>query len=321
MTERRGKWLFWWRSGAIVAVLASVLLAGVIVTSTGETVVAQQSQPAPRRGKQVPVAPLPQVTPTPPKAGDPRAPEPRTTTDSDENVQADVSTRTVAVTSSFTGTEIVVFGAIDNSRQPSPEAGIYDVVIIIEGAPGRITVRKKGRVGGIWLNREAQVFESVPSYYAIASTRPLDEVAPEATLIGYELGFDHVRMVPVGRTRLPPADMRAFREAVVRIKKEQGLYVSQTLGGVGFVGKSLFRANIELPATVSVGPFDTRVYLFRGERLISQYNVRINLEREGLERFLHDSAFDYPFLYGLATVLLALASGLIASALFSKSAH
>ena len=80
-------------------------------------------------------------------------------------------------------------------------------------------------------------------------------------------------------------------------------------------------ASIALPATVSVGPFETRVYLFRGERLISQYNVRINLEREGLERFLHDSAFSYPFFYGLATVLLALASGLLASVLFSKAAH
>ena len=299
-----------------MAAIACVLMAAGIVA----VAVAQQT-PAQRRGKQVPVAPLPQATPTPHKAGEPRTPEPRTTSEVDENVQADVSTRTVAVTSSFTGTEIVVFGAIDNSRQSSPEAGLYDVVIVIEGVASNITVRKKGRVGGIWLNTEQQVFDSVPSYYAIASTRPLDEVAPEAILIGYEIGFDHVRMVPAGtKTRLPPAELKAFREAVVRLKLKDGLYVSEP-HGVAFIGRSLFRSSISLPATVSVGPFDTRVYLFRGDRLISQYNVRINLEREGLERFLHDSAFEHPFLYGLATVLLALASGLIASALFSKSAH
>lgn len=316
MKSRRGASEAWRSRRALAAALACVLMAaGLAVVA-----VAQQT-PAQRRGKQVPVAPLPQATPTPPKAGEPRAPELRAAPEGDENVQADVSTRNVAVTSSFTGTEIVVFGAIDNSRQSSPEAGLYDVVIVIEGVASNITVRKKGRVGGIWLNTESQEFESVPSYYAIASTRPLDEVAPEAILIGYEIGFDHVRMVPGGsKTRLPPAEMKAFREAVIRLKQKDGLYVSEP-HGVAFIGRSLFRSSISLPATVSVGPFDTRVYLFRGDRLISQYNVRINLEREGLERFLHDSAFEYPFFYGLATVLLALASGLIASALFSKSAH
>jgi uncharacterized protein (TIGR02186 family) len=216
----------------------------------------------------------------------------------------------------------VVFGAIDNSRQPSPESGFYDVVVVVEGVPSKVTVRKKARVGGIWLNRDAAEFERVPSYYAIASTRPLDELASEATLIGYEIGFDHVRMDPVdrGRGRLPPAVLAEFRRAVVRLKEKEGLYTAEP-HGVTFIGRSLFRSTISLPATVNVGPFDTRVYLFKQERLVSQYNVRLNLEREGLERFLHDFAFKHSFWYGIATVLIALASGLAASAVFSRSSH
>lgn len=295
--------------GRILAALVMLVLAGMFAAAG----YAQQT----KRGRNVPVTPPASTAPPAAKATEPAGP-PRPPTEPEESVQADVSTRNVAVTSSFTGTEIIVFGAVDNSRQPSPEAGIYDVVVVIEGVPSRVTVRKKGRVGGIWVNRESQVFDSVPSYYAIASTRPLDEVAPEAVLIGYEIGFDHVRMVPpTNLPRLPPTEMKDFRESVVRLKQKEGLYVSEN-HGVVFIGKSLFRASISLPATVSVGPFDTRVYLFRGDRLISQYNVRINLEREGLELFLHDSAFTYPFLYGLATVLLALVSGLAASAIFSR---
>jgi uncharacterized protein (TIGR02186 family) len=303
----------WWSArSALCSAIAAVVFASLFAAAG----YAQQT----KRGRNVPVTPPAVVAPPAAKPGDATT-QVRVPTEPEETVQADVSTRNVAVTSSFTGTEIVVFGAVDNSRQPSPEAGVYDVVVVIEGVPSRVTVRKKGRVGGIWLNTDSQVFDSVPSYYAIASTRPLDELAPEAVLIGYEIGFDHVRMVPAAnRARLPPAELKAFRESVIRLKQKDGLYVSES-HGVAFIGRSLFRASISLPATVSVGPFDTRVYLFRGDRLISQYNVRINLEREGLERFLHDSAFSYPFLYGLATVLLALASGLVASALFSKAAH
>jgi uncharacterized protein (TIGR02186 family) len=295
----------------VLALALAVLVVGPQLDGPGFDASAQQ----PRRGRQVPVPPQAKPPDAVPKVVDGKPAEP------EESVQADVSTRNVAVTSSFTGTEIVVFGAVDNSRQASPEAGLYDVVIVIEGVPSTVTVRKKDRVGGIWLNANSAKFTGVPSYYAIASTRPLDEVAPEATLIGYEIGFNQVRMDPeTTQPRLPAAEIKAFREAVVRLKLKDGLYVSEA-HGVAFIGKSLFRASIALPATVSVGPFDTRVYLFRGERLISQYNVRINLEREGLERVLHDFAFNKPFLYGLATVALALMAGMVASAIFSKSSH
>ena len=300
--------------GRLALTAAVLTLSGVFDESVAQR---RQSTPIspvePRRGRQVPV--------TPPVATKELKPA-----ELPESVQADVSTRTVSVTSSFTGTEIVVFGAVDNSRQPGPESGYYDVVVVIEGAPGKIDVRKKSRLGGIWMNTRDASYDNVPSYYAIWSTRPLEEIASEATMIGYEIGFDHVRMTPVGGTegltgsssRLPAADAGEFRNALVRLKKNSGLYVQESFG-VAFIGRSLFRANISLPANVTVGPFDTRVYLFRNEKLLSQYNVRLNLEREGIERHLHDFAFSWPLSYGLATVLIALTAGLAAAAMFGKS--
>ena len=271
----------------------------------------------PRRGRQVPV---PSGTQVPAKGDEVRAPELPP-----ETVQADVSTRNVAVTSSFTGTEIVVFGAVDNSRQPGAESGVYDIVVVIEGTPSRIAVRKKSQHGGIWFNTRNASFEKVPNYYAIWSTRPLDEIASEATMIGYEIGFDHVRMTPAGGTeaqgsssRLPAADAGEFRTALVRLKTKQGLYVKNDFG-VSFIGRSLFRANITLPANVTLGPFETRVYLFRSEKLLSQYDVRLNLEREGVERHVHDFAVNWPLIYGFATVLLAVGMGLLAATLNGKS--
>jgi uncharacterized protein (TIGR02186 family) len=239
-----------------------------------------------------------------------------------EAVQADVSARNVAVTSSFNGIEIVIFGAVDNSQQPSAESGFYDVLIVVEGVPGRIVVRRKNNVAGLWLNTSSATFDLVPSYYAVASTRPIDEITTEEFRASHGVGFQHLRFTPsFGQSQaLSTEDLKAFREAIVRLKEKQGLYVQNNFR-VAFIGRSLFRATIELPANVTVGPFDTRVYLFREEKLLSQYSVRLNLEREGLERHLHRFAFGYPTLYGLSTVALAVAAGLIASAVFRKNAH
>lgn len=201
-------------------------------------------------------------------------------------------------------------------------------MVVIEGGASRIATRQKSRVGGIWLNTRSATFDDVPSYYAISSTRPLEDIASDATLIGYEIGFDHIRMTPIGadgRTvsgaaRLPAAEMQNFRNAVVRLKKGEGLYVEEQYG-VAFIGRSLFRATIALPANVPVGPFETRVYLFRQEQLLSQYNLRLTLEREGLERIMHEFAFKKPLAYGILTVLLAVMAGLAASAVFHKGSH
>ena len=239
-----------------------------------------------------------------------------------EAVQADVSARNVAVTSSFNGIEIVIFGAVDNSQQPSAESGYYDVMIVVEGVPGRIVVRRKNNVAGLWLNTSSATFDVVPSYYAIASTRPIDEITTEDFRASHGVGFQHLRFMPAfGQTQaLSTEDLKEFRQAIVRLKQKQGLYIQDNFR-VAFIGKSLFRATIELPANVTVGPFETRVYLLREEKLLSQYTVRLNLEREGLERYLHRFAFGYPTLYGLMTVAIALAAGLIASTVFRKAAH
>jgi uncharacterized protein (TIGR02186 family) len=239
-----------------------------------------------------------------------------------EAVQADVSARTVAVTSSFNGIEIVIFGAVDNSQQPSAESGYYDVMIVVEGVPGRIIVRRKNNVAGLWLNTGAATFDLVPSYYAIASTRPIDEIASEEFRASHGVGFQHLRFTPAfGQTQaLSTEDLAEYRKAIIRLKEKQHLYIQDNFS-VAFIGRSLFRATIMLPANVTVGPFETRVYLFREEKLLSQYSVRLNLEREGLERHLHAFAFGYPMLYGLMTVAFAVAAGLIASAVFRRGAH
>jgi uncharacterized protein (TIGR02186 family) len=241
-----------------------------------------------------------------------------------EKVEADVSTRSVPIKLGFTGTEIIVFGSVDNSRQTSAEAGYYDVVITLEGQPTSLIVRRKSNVAGLWMNTPSGsfTFDRVPSYYAIASTRPLDEIAEPAVLTEAAIGFDFVKIQPAQSIvpNITEEDRKSFRDAIVRLKQKDGLYIEADYD-VTFIGRSLFRTTISLPANIAVGPLDVKVYLFREGKLLSQYASRVELERAGLELWLHGFANHYPLWYGLFTVAVAMAAGLLASALFSRGAH
>lgn len=241
-----------------------------------------------------------------------------------EKVEADVSTRSVPIKLGFTGTEIIVFGSVDHSRQTSAEAGYYDVVITLEGQSTSLIVRRKSNVAGLWMNTPSgtYTFDRVPSYYAIASTRPLDEIAEPAVLTEAAIGFDFVKIQPAQSIvpNITDEDRKSFRDAIIRLKQKDGLYIEADYD-VTFIGRSLFRTTISLPANIAVGPLDVKVYLFREGKLLSQYASRVELERAGLELWLHGFANHYPLSYGLFTVAVAMAAGLLASALFSRGAH
>lgn len=236
-----------------------------------------------------------------------------------ETVEADVSSRAIAVTSAFTGTEIVVFGSVLNSRQPSAEAGYYDVIAVLEGMSEPVVARRKTNVAGLWVNTHSFDFESAPTYYAIASTRPIEEIAEEDFLKEHAIGLDYVRLSPAARSvvNAAPEDLKRYKDAVVRIKEKDGLYLKAEYSVI-FIGKSLFRASIALPANVPVGPLTARVYLFREGELLSTFQQQVRLGREGIELWIYWFAMRHPALYGLATVMIAIIAGLLASTLFRR---
>lgn len=238
-----------------------------------------------------------------------------------ESVEADISTRAVSITSNFSGTEIVIFGAVEESRQETAEAGIYDIVVVVEGTHEPIVVRRKSNVAGLWINTESLEFPSVPSYYAIASTRPIEEIADPSVLRDEKIGLSHAPMAFRNNTqKLSEEQINRFRDAIIRIKRDDGLFQRKPYG-VAFIGRSLFRTTIDLPANVPIGPLRTKVYLFRGGELLANYEAQVTLQRARLEEFLHSFAFESPLLYGLMSVAIAVIAGLAASIFFRRQAH
>ncbi len=295
------------RAWVVVLVGLCVLAGAIAVPAQGAEVqvAAKRTLPPVRMGPRRPPpahapAPLPQVPA--------------------ERVEADVSTRSVEVTTDFTGHEILVFGAIDNSQQPDEKSGYYDVVVVVEGTPLPIVVRRKSNVAGVWINTSSVTFASVPSYYAIASTRPIEEIAGPQVLERLAIGFAHIKMTPAPGRRWNYTDyeLAAFKAALIRLKQKEGLYVVKAKDGVTFTGRSLFRSTISLPANVPVGPLVARTYLFRDGDVLSAHIARVTLQRTGIERVVHNFAFRDPLSYGLVAVVLAALSGLLASAVFQR---
>jgi uncharacterized protein (TIGR02186 family) len=286
-------------SAALAGVLCAAAFAGSLALAPPSIAAAEPAV----RGRMGPPQPLPQ----PQTPAQPSVPV--------EKVEADVSTRSVAVTTGFTGHEILVFGAIDNSQQPEDVTGYYDVVVVVEGTPFPVVVRRKSDVAGIWINTSSVTFAPVPSYYALASNRPIEEIAGPKVLERLGIGFAHIKMTPAPyyTWHLTDYELAAFRAAVIRLKQDEGLYVVQAKDGVTFTGRSLFRSTIALPANVPVGPLVARTYLFRNGEVLSAHIARVNLERAGIERVVHNFAFLYPMTYGLFAIALALGVGLLAS--------
>ncbi|HKJ63449.1 MAG TPA: TIGR02186 family protein [Hyphomicrobiales bacterium] len=230
----------------------------------------------------------------------------------DETVQLDTSLREISIGSDFRGADIVIFGAVDDSKQKDAEASYYDIIVVIRGPSETVIARRKENHLGIWINAESRSFEKVPSFYGVLSTKPLDEIVDPAILRRLYIELD-----PTPFEKEPLAS-DPFEEALVRLKTKQGLYV-QNPEGVKFLSKSLFRASLELPTSVTEGDYSVRIYLFHDRELLSWDKSIVEVKKAGIERYLYTLAFDQPYAYGLLAVTLAVFSGLIGWAIFGRS--
>lgn len=222
-----------------------------------------------------------------------------------EEVQADISTREVSIKTDFGGIEILIFGNIDFSHAPTAEEGGYDVIVVVSGPSEPVVVRRKHRVAGIWVNGPGKVFLWPPRFYAVLSSGPLPEIATDKTLKRLGIGLDNLDF---GRYMGAPEE-KIYRQAMIRLRKEEGLYQEHD-DGVSFIGRSLFRATVDLPVNVPTGRYATDVYLFREGTLLSLKQSTLDVNKAGLEQAIYTLAFQQPFLYGLLAVVLAVLAGL-----------
>jgi uncharacterized protein (TIGR02186 family) len=229
-----------------------------------------------------------------------------------ETVEIDTSTREVFIEPDFSGADIVIFGSVDYSKQETSASGYYDIIIIIRGPAETVIARRKERVAGIWINGDSRTFDKAPSFYGILSTRPIEDIADPETLRRFDIDFDPTPLVQTQEPRDP------FEKALIRLKAEEGMYVKAPFAVV-FLGKSLFRATIRMPAQVSEGNYTAQIYLFHAGKLLSWDKTLLEVRKVGLERYLYTLASDRPWSYGALAVAIAIATGFLGWSLFGRN--
>lgn len=219
----------------------------------------------------------------------------------------DLSSHLIAITTGFSGTELLLFGATE---------GEGDVIVTLRGPETTAVVRKKSRVAGIWINTERMSFSSVPAFYRVAASRPMDQIAPPTLRTRHQLGLDHLRLIAPADA---PADLAPiFRAGLLRNQEARGLYSSE-VGRVSFLGPRLFRTRVVLPANVPPGSYTVEVLLVRNGQVIAAQTTPMFVSKVGLGAEVYEFAHRHAALYGILAILLAVLSGWGAGVAFRKA--
>jgi uncharacterized protein (TIGR02186 family) len=219
------------------------------------------------------------------------------------------------VTSSFTGTELVLFGAIET---PTPRRGGYDIVATIVGPRQNAVTFRKDRVLGIWLNVDSREFETVPSYLAVLANRNLEAIANSETRRRLQVGLENIPLTQRAAVTIANAGTDdPFRQAFVRINMQRGLYREAT-NGITFLAPLLFRADIPLPAGVTTGNYEVDVKLFADGNMVARAPSAFEVYKAGFEQFVSSSARTHGLLFGLVTAVMTLAIGWLGSVIFRR---
>lgn len=226
----------------------------------------------------------------------------------------DVSSRTIDIKYSFTGEDLLLFGAIvyPDGRAPDERA---DIVVVIRGPTLPIRLREKQRVAGIWVNADSVRFTSTPGYYAVASSRPIADIVDERTAAVYELGLDNLSLSPSAFG--DEAQLRRLEAGLIDLKRRQGLFIEDG-GAVEISQGALYRARLAIPAQVPVGRYTAETLLISRGRVLAVASREIDIRKTGFDRFIANAAEHYGPIYGLFAVALSLGLGWGAAWAFNR---
>ena len=226
-----------------------------------------------------------------------------------QDVVSGVSQNVIQIRSNYTGSDILVFGSIENSHTSQGR----DIVVVVRGPEQQMTVRRRDSIAGLWINRDAAHFEGLPSYYFLASTQPVDKIATPQVLMRYGVGLSYLYPSQVSSHH----DPRWFLEAARRHMQRLKLY-TEAPGDIDFQSENLFSTHVSVPASAPRGQYTVEVYLFHDGQMVSVQSTPLFVDATGLERNLYNMAHNAPLLYGLACVFMAMLLGWISSALLRR---
>ena len=223
-----------------------------------------------------------------------------------QRLAVDLSSSEVAISTGFTGAELLLFGATE---------GYGDIVVTVVGPRRDEVVRRKERLAGIWVNGASVTFKSAPVYYRIAASKPLNNITSSAILDQLQIGVAEIDLVT--QSQRSAREVLDFREALIRNKKRLSLY-SEDISDIKIIRDLLFRSTIPFPANVPTGDYEVNVHLFKDGKPVSQLTTSLPVRKVGLEARLYNFAHDQAPWYGAIAIVIALVAGWLAGVIFRR---
>ena len=225
----------------------------------------------------------------------------------------EVSQHEVQVRQGFTGTELLLFGAIlDPAGRRAGQD--YDIVVVLKGPTSPVEVREKERVAGIWINADSTAFRSAPSFFAVSSSAPIDRIVDERTAAIYEFGTRFIQLSPTGMIDVD--QQQKFAAGLVDLRTRQGLY-KEDMAGVQISEQVLYQARIDLPSNVQTGTYTAETFAVTRGRVIASAIAEVEVRKVGFERLIEVFSQEQSLLYGLLAVFMSVGMGWMAGRLFA----
>lgn len=220
-----------------------------------------------------------------------------------------VANNKIGVTVGFSGSSIEVFG--DRRDKET------DVAIVMEGPRKDITIWRKARIAGTWVNRYYAKFKKMPTYYNYAisaqgfSSSLLDAMSENG--IGHEALFHKTEINKSRKIK----DMKIYKSAFLRKNQELGIFFQEP-ATINFINDNFFRVRFYLPPSAPTGEYKIHSFLIKDGKVIGNMTELLSVEQVGLNAFIYKAAHEYSLVYALVCISLALFCGWLAGAIRVK---
>lgn len=218
----------------------------------------------------------------------------------------------VLVSTNFSGAKITVFGAVQLAN-----ATPTDIIVLVRGPDRPAWIAQKTRFLGLWIGQKRIGFDASPTFFGIASTRPLEKIAKPDTLRLYELTAQGQQVSH--KSNLSSTEITHLKNEYVKYRQAQKLYATES-NSVKWVENGLFLANIQMPDLTPPGLYTVKTMVFRNGRPVDSTLSTLVVSKIGLGRAIFEFARDHKILHGILGVLLALVAGYVSARTFKRFA-
>ena len=146
-----------------------------------------------------------------------------------EIIMADFSDNKINIDVGFSGAKLLFFGVIDDEG---------DVVVSVTGPRETMNVRRKEKKMGVWINTDFKTFYDVPTYYYVASTKPLEKLNANEALRINQIGIKNIRFEGAEEEVKKERDL--WRKGITNTMIKLGRYIPQP-GSIHISNNRLFK--------------------------------------------------------------------------------